>query len=83
MTSSHAPLALALTGSTHDASLARKVFLVVLGSLLLTASARLQVPFWPVPMTMQPYVVLVLGMALGRTLGPAAVALYLLEGALA
>jgi biotin transport system substrate-specific component len=82
MTSTHAPLALALTGSTDDAGLLRKLLLVVAGSLLLAASARIQVPFWPVPMTMQPYVVLVLGMALGRTLGPAAVALYLVEGAL-
>ena len=81
MNSTHAPLALALTGSGHHAGLARKLLLAVLGSAALWISARLQVPFWPVPMTMQPYVVLVLGMALGRTLGPAAVALYLLEGA--
>ena len=82
MTSTHAPLALALTGSADDAGLLRKLLLVVAGSLLLAASARIQVPFWPVPMTMQPYVVLVLGMALGRVLGPAAVGLYLLQGAL-
>jgi biotin transport system substrate-specific component len=82
MTSTHAPLALALTGSADDAGILRKLLLVVAGSLLLAASARIQVPFWPVPMTMQPYVVLVLGMALGRVLGPAAVGLYLLEGAL-
>ena len=82
MSTIHAPWALAATGSTTDAGLVRKLLLVFAGSVLLTVSARLQVPFWPVPMTMQPYVVLVLGMALGRTLGPAAVALYLLEGAL-
>jgi biotin transport system substrate-specific component len=54
---------------------------VVLGSLLLIASAKLQVPFWPVPMTMQSLVVLLLGMSYGLRLGTAAVLLYLAEGA--
>lgn len=53
---------------------------VVLGSLLLIASAKVQVPFWPVPMTMQSMVVLVLGLAYGSRLGTAAVLLYLAEG---
>lgn len=53
---------------------------VVLGSLLLVASAKVQVPFWPVPMTMQSMVVLLLGMAYGSRLGVAAVLLYLAEG---
>ncbi len=51
------------------------------GSLLLALSAKIQVPFWPVPMTMQTLAVLVLGMALGSRLGAATVALYLAEGA--
>jgi len=53
----------------------------VAGSLLLTASAKIQVPFWPVPMTMQTFAVLVIGMAYGPRLGAATVALYLAEGA--
>lgn len=53
---------------------------MVLGSLLLIAAAKVQVPFWPVPMTMQSMVVLVLGMAYGSRLGVATVALYLAEG---
>jgi biotin transport system substrate-specific component len=56
--------------------------LVVAGSLLLTLSAKVQVPFYPVPMTMQSLVVLCLGATLGARLGAAAVGLYLLEGAL-
>lgn len=56
--------------------------LAVIGSLLLTASAKAQVPMWPVPMTMQSFVVLVLGMAYGSRLGAASVGLYLIEGAL-
>jgi len=55
--------------------------LTLLGSLALAASAKLQVPFYPVPMTMQSLVVLLLGMAFGWRLGAATVLLYLLEGA--
>ncbi|HYG56017.1 MAG TPA: biotin transporter BioY [Burkholderiales bacterium] len=56
--------------------------LAVAGSLLLTVSAKVQIPFWPVPMTMQTFVVLVLGMAYGWKLGAATMLLYLAEGAL-
>ena len=60
-----------------------KVLLIMLaGSLLLTISAKIQVPFWPVPMTMQTFAVLVIGMACGWRLGAATVALYLGQGAL-
>ncbi len=61
--------------------LVRHAILAVLGSLLLWASAKAQVPMWPVPMTMQSFAVLVIGMAYGSRLGAATVALYLLEGA--
>ena len=54
--------------------------LVLLGSLLLTVSAKIKIPFYPVPMTMQTFVVLFLGMALGPRVGLATVTLYLLEG---
>jgi biotin transport system substrate-specific component len=50
------------------------------GSLLLAVSAKVQVPFYPVPMTLQTLVVLLLGAALGARLAAASVALYLLEG---
>ncbi|MGF7008201.1 biotin transporter BioY [Aminobacter sp. BE322] len=58
------------------------VVAVIAGSLLLTLSAKVQVPFYPVPMTMQTLVVIGLGLALGPVRGAAAVALYLAEGAL-
>jgi len=61
--------------------LVRQAVLVVLGSLLLWASAKAQVPMWPVPMTMQSFVVLVLGMGYGFRLGTATVVFYLIEGA--
>jgi biotin transport system substrate-specific component len=56
--------------------------LAIIGSLLLAASARAQLPMWPVPMTMQSFVVLVLGMAYGTRLASATVAFYLLQGAI-
>jgi biotin transport system substrate-specific component len=55
--------------------------LATLGAVLLTVSAKLQIPFYPVPMTMQTFVVLVLGMAYGARLGAATVGLYLVAGA--
>ena len=60
----------------------RNILLVIAGSLALWASAKIQVPFYPVPMTMQTFVVLVIGMAFGWKLGIASVILYLTEGAL-
>jgi biotin transport system substrate-specific component len=62
-------------------SFARQMLLALGGSLLLTLSAKIQVPFHPVPMTMQTLVVMSLGLAYGRKLAFAAVALYLLQGA--
>ncbi|MGL4441126.1 MAG: biotin transporter BioY [Bosea sp. (in: a-proteobacteria)] len=58
----------------------RNIALAVAGSLLLIISAKVQVPMWPVPMTMQSFVVLFLGAALGPRLGTATVALYLAQG---
>ena len=65
-----------------NTSWATKVLVVVLGSIALTISAKLKVPFYPVPMTMQVFVVLALGLMLGFRLGVATVLLYLAEGAL-
>ena len=62
-------------------SLIVQALLVVAGSLVLAASAKVQVPFWPVPMTMQTFVVLMLGATLGARLAGATVLAYLVEGA--
>ncbi len=59
----------------------RAIVLAVLGTALLTISAKIQIPFWPVPMTMQTFAVLVIAMVYGPVLGTATVALYLIEGA--
>jgi biotin transport system substrate-specific component len=53
----------------------------VAGSILLAISAKISIPFYPVPLTMQTFMVIGLGLALGPRLGMAAVALYLAQGA--
>ena len=54
--------------------------IAVLGTLLLTISAKVKIPFYPVPMTMQTFVVLFLGIAFGYKIGLLTVSLYLFEG---
>jgi biotin transport system substrate-specific component len=63
-------------------SLLAKTILVVAGSLLLALSAKVQVPFWPVPMTMQTFVVLGIGAAYGARLAGITIVTYLAQGAL-
>jgi len=60
--------------------LLRAVVLAILGSALLTLSAKVSVPFWPVPMTLQTLTVLALGALLGRRLAVATVVLYIAQG---
>ena len=74
-------LAAELWPSTDTNRWVRNSVLVVGGSLLLWITAKAQIPFWPVPMTMQTFAVLLLGAAYGWRLGGAAVLLYLAEGA--
>lgn len=63
-------------------SWAVKATAILIGSLILAASAQINVPMVPVPMTMQTYAVLILGALGGRVIGLGAIAAYLLEGAL-
>ena len=58
-----------------------KIFLIsLMGSILLTISAKIKIPFYPVPMTMQTFVVLFLGISFGYKVGVTTIFLYLLEG---
>lgn len=66
--------------TTRGIGVVRAVVLAVLGAGLLTLSAKVQVPFYPVPMTLQTLVVLLIGAAFGWRLGVATVALYLAQG---
>ena len=55
-------------------------FIALLGSILLAISSKIKIPFYPVPMTMQTFVVIFIGVAFGWKLGVATVSLYLFEG---
>ena len=57
------------------------ILLALFGTFLLAISSKVQVPFWPVPMTMQTFVIFLIGMTYGVRLSFATVALYLFEGA--
>ena len=60
--------------------IAKIILIALIGSLLLTISAKIKIPFYPVPMTMQTFVILFLGITLGSKVGLLTVSLYLLEG---
>ena len=60
----------------------KSLLIIFFGSIALAISAKIKIPFYPVPMTMQTFVVLLLGMICGYKIGLATVSLYLLEGIL-
>ena len=69
-----------LVKSFRQSKLLKYVFLALIGSLILAVSSKIKIPFYPVPMTMQTLIVLVIGIGFGWKLGLATVSLYLLEG---
>ncbi|GLQ54978.1 biotin transporter BioY [Devosia nitrariae] len=71
----------ALQPKGDTARLATNLAIVVLGTLLLTLSAKINVPVWPVPVTLQTFAVAALAAAFGWRIGVATVAAYLLQGA--
>ena len=56
------------------------IITVFLGSLLLIASAKIKVPLYPIPMTLQPLAVLMIAMLFGRKLATLTVGLYIFKG---
>ena len=65
---------------SENTKILKYLLIIFLGSILLTISSKVKIPFYPVPMTMQTFVVLFLGMSFGYKIGLATVSLYLLEG---
>ena len=66
---------------TYSLTKTLKIFLLIfLGTVALTISAKIKIPFYPVPMTMQTFVVLFLGLAFGYKIGLITVGVYLIEG---
>ena len=58
----------------------KSLLIILLGSLILTISSKVKIPFYPVPMTMQTFAVLLIGMSFGYKIGLATIGLYLIEG---
>ena len=58
----------------------KSILTILVGSIVLTISSKIKIPFYPVPMTMQTFVVLFLGISFGYKIGLATIGLYLLEG---
>ena len=69
-----------LVKSLKQSKLLKYVFLALIGSIILAVSSKIKIPFYPVPMTMQTLVVLMIGIVFGWKLGLATVSLYLFEG---
>jgi biotin transport system substrate-specific component len=69
-----------LTKNISETSIIKSLLAIILGSIALTISAKIKIPFYPVPMTMQTFVVLFLGISLGYKIGLASIGLYLFEG---
>jgi biotin transport system substrate-specific component len=72
---------LAFPSSVRTSAALRDGALILAGSALVALSSKVQLPAWPVPMTLQPLAVLLVGMSLGARRGCLALIAYLLEGA--
>ena len=69
-----------LTKQNTQSQIIKSLIIIFLGSILLAISAKVKIPFYPVPMTMQTFIVLFLGVSFGYKIGLATVGLYLMEG---
>ncbi|MEM9732556.1 MAG: biotin transporter BioY [Pseudomonadota bacterium] len=58
------------------------IALVVVGTAIMALAAKIQVPFFPVPMTLQTLAVFAISAAYGRNLAVATMLLYLAQGAM-
>ena len=65
---------------SQNVKILKYILIIFVGSILLTISSKIKIPFYPVPMTMQTFIVLFLGMSFGYKIGLATVSLYLVEG---
>jgi biotin transport system substrate-specific component len=63
-----------------QSQIVKSLLVIFLGSIVLAISAKIKIPFYPVPMTMQTFVVLLIGITFGWKLAVATISLYLFEG---
>ncbi len=69
-----------LTKQISQSQIIKLLAIIFFGSILLAVSAKVKIPFYPVPMTMQTFTVLLLGVSFGYKIGLATIILYLMEG---
>ena len=69
-----------LVKSFKNSKIIKYAFITLIGSIALAISSKIKIPFYPVPMTMQTLVIIMIGLAFGWKLGLATVSLYLFEG---
>jgi len=72
----------AIGKSAKIEKIVKLTLITIVGTILITISAKVKIPFYPVPMTMQTFVILLIGITFGYKIGVATVSLYLLEGIL-
>ena len=70
----------AISKTSKIEKIVKLTLITIVGTILITISAKVKIPFYPVPMTMQTFVILLIGITLGYKIGLATVGLYLLEG---
>ncbi len=71
-----------LVKNLSQSKLVKNIFVALVGTILLAISAKIKIPFYPVPMTMQTLIVLIIGIGFGWKLGVFTITLYLFEGIL-
>lgn len=71
-----------LAGNAGFGTLNRGIVTAIAGSALMALAARIQVPFYPVPMSLQTLVPIAMGLAFGPAIAVSAMLLYLFQGAL-
>tara|TARA_B110001452_G_scaffold245996_1_gene231021 strand:- start:309 stop:860 length:552 start_codon:yes stop_codon:yes gene_type:complete len=69
-----------LVKNFKQSKIIKSLFIALIGTIILALSSKIKIPFYPVPMTMQTLVVLIIGIGFGWKLGLATVSLYLFEG---
>ncbi len=69
-----------LVKNIKQSKILKYVFLALIGSIVLAISSKIKIPFYPVPMTMQTLIVLLIGIAFGWKMALATISLYLFEG---
>ena len=70
----------AISKTSKIEKIIKLALITIAGTILITISAKVKIPFYPVPMTMQTFVILLIGITLGYKIGLATVTLYLFEG---